>query len=446
MPHQDEHDVRTNLQALKAIFEDLLPPETEQFVRHGNATISPTSLAAVAIVCWGWTNNTTLDERIGWAAAIVKRVFRIDKVGTRQGVMKALASCGDALIHLIVEHFATRLHDLKGCWSSDGVVNFAVDGTKFAAPRTKANQHRFAAQSNTKQRKRYKKKADQSKASTVQLLVTVVWHIGSGLPFRWLVNGSKGSEPKHLSEMLDDLPGNARLIGDAAYIGYPLWKAIIDSRRLFLVRVGSNVKLLKGLGSLRFRDGHVYYWPDSSLRRSQPPLVLRLFTVHNGKETIYLVTNELSMSDAQGCQLYKERWGIEVFFRAVKQSCQRSKLRCHTPGNILTEVNWTLIGIWAALYVGKRTLHEQKHPISRLSPVKVIRAFQRTVHAVVLLAQRADLLFEQLAQALIVDESGRTTSKQNRNYPRKKQHRSCGKPNIVTATAYQKQQAKLHLK
>lgn len=55
--------------------------------------------------------------------------------------------------------------------------------------------------------------------------------------------------------MLDDLPRNARLIGDAEYVGYPLWSKIHNSGRSFFVRVGSNLTLLKQLGEHRVEDG-----------------------------------------------------------------------------------------------------------------------------------------------------------------------------------------------
>ena len=65
----------------------------------------------------------------------------------------------------------------------------------------------------------YDKKADQSKAKTVQLLATVFWHIGTGMPLRWRVNESAGSERNDVRQMLDQIPSNARLIGDAEYVG-----------------------------------------------------------------------------------------------------------------------------------------------------------------------------------------------------------------------------------
>ena len=76
MPHQDDRDSVTNLQAFKAVFELLIPDEVNCFVRHGNATIKPRLLAAVAIVCWGWTSDSTLDEKMATAWAVVKDISR----------------------------------------------------------------------------------------------------------------------------------------------------------------------------------------------------------------------------------------------------------------------------------------------------------------------------------------------------------------------------------
>jgi hypothetical protein len=445
MPHQDNLDVDTNLQALKAVFQQLLPTEVEQFQRHGNATIKPDFLAALAVTCWGWSADGTLEDRIQTSLNVVRRVFRVKTTATRQGVMKALASCGDALANLVIDHLASKLPEFKGLWSSGGKVDFAVDGFKFAAPRTQANQEAFSGKAPGNKPHDYESPADESKAATVQVLTTVVWHVNTGLPFRWRVDGSTGSERKELTKMLEELPQNARIIGDAEYVGYPLWSAILASKRSFLVRVGSNVRLLKNLGALKFVDGFVYYWPEKSMRQSEPPLVMRLIVVHNGKEKIYLVTNELDITDVDASRLYKSRWGVEVFFRTIKQSCQRNKLQCYTPQNLLTEINWTLLGIWAAMFIGKQAWRREKRPISRLSPIKVIRAFYTTIRAVSLRATNVKLLPALLAQSIGSDESTRTTSKKSRNYPRKKQHRQSGKPKLKAANALQRRLARIHL-
>jgi len=60
------------------------------------------------------------------------------------------------------------------------------------------------------------------------------------------------------------------------------------------------------------------------------------------------------------------------------------------------------------------------------------------VLTITILATPVFSLKEAICVALIADESHRTTSKQSRNYPRKKEHRRCGKPKIIKANALQK--------
>ena len=102
--------------------------------------------------------------------------------------------------------------------------------------------------------------------------------------------------------------------------------------------------------------GRIQRVKTTASRQGLPPLVLRLFELHNRKSRIFLVTNEWEMTEKLASELYKARWGVEVFFQTVKQSCQRSKLCCGQPQNVLSELNWTLLGIWIALFHGKETL------------------------------------------------------------------------------------------
>src|SRR5438067_1889409 len=91
--------------------------------------------------------------------------------------------------------------------------------------------------------------------SWLAAVAMVCWDLTTGLPVRWKVTGGTGSERKSVAELLEELPANARLIGDAEYVGYPLWTAIIESGRSFLFRIGSNVTFLKNLGRYRLQDG-----------------------------------------------------------------------------------------------------------------------------------------------------------------------------------------------
>jgi|GEM_PF-2723659 len=444
MSHQDEAYLRQNIAAFKGILTAAVPDSVFSFVRHGNAQRESWWLAAVAMTCWGWTTERTLSERVSTACQVVGHVFDRQETVTRQGFLKALRTCGPELVTLMIAALANHVQSLKGYWSHRGKVNVAVDGSKFAAPRTAANQAYFAATgpgrsaAKPAQKKKYKKASDQSKASTVQVLMTVFWHLPSGLPLLWIASASHGSERKNAAQMLDALPRNARMIGDAEYMGDPLWSKIHNSGRSFLVRVGSNLTFLKPLGNHRLDDGYLYYWPEGAMRANNPPLVLRLIRIRQGKQAIFLVTNELDMGEELAWTLYSERGGIEVFFRTVKQTCERAKLHCHRPENVLTELNWTLLGIWYALFAGKQALVKEGRSPQQISPAKVFKAFATVVELISRAATPVRLFQDDLARAVLHDESRRTSRKQSRDYPRKKKHRRCGAPRIKSANAEQR--------
>lgn len=447
MSHQDQVHLRKNLESFKAVFRYLLPDEAGCIRRHGNAQLQPSWLAAVAVVCWGWSTGGTLTDRVGDACLVANQALGGDSTVSRQGLLKALASCGDRLVKLILDHLPARLAGLRGNWTRGGKVNLAVDGSKMQAPRTAANQNAFSAASPSATRsgrRRYRSRANAAKAATVQVLMTVFWHLSTGLPLRWTVTAGIGSERKNAVELLDELPANARLIGDAEYVGYPLWTAILASGRSFLFRIGSNITLLKNLGRVRLQEGCVFFWPDTVRRAGQPPLLLRLFQLHNGRHAIYLVSNELDMSESTARELYQGRWGVEVFFRSLKQSCQRNKLHCGEPHNVLTELNWTLLGIWSAMFFGKQILHEQGTPLKQLSPVKISRAFAAILRQVVA-SGTSMLLTDLLAESTLSDESARTSSKRSRHYPRKKKRKRCGAPQLKLPTQLQCRIAKKFL-
>lgn len=443
MSHQDDAHLRKNIAAFKAILEDAVPESVASFIRHGNAQLDAAWLVSVAMTCWGWMAEGTLTERVSAACTVVGRVFGREETVTRQGLMKALGTCGPALVELMIRSLADHIQSLKGYWTHQGKVNIAVDGSKFAAPRTAANEAHFAATGKPKKKKKYKRASDKSKASTVQVLLTVFWHMQSGLPLQWMTSASNGSERRNAARMLDDLPRNSRLIGDAEYVGYPLWSKIHTSGRSFLVRVGSNLTFLKQLGKYRLEEGFVYYWPEKVMLENHPPLVLRLIQIHDGQKAIFLVTNELDMDDELACQLYSGRWKIEMFFRTVKQTCERAKLHCQRPENVLTELNWTLLGIWYALFTGKKILLNEGLPPTNISPVKVMKAFSKVVELIHRTTSPLSLFQEELASAILADESARKTSKASRNFPRKKKHRRCGAPKICCASSKQRDRAKI---
>ena len=99
----------------------------------------------------------------------------------------------------------------------------------------------------------------------------------------------------------------------------------------------------------------VYLWPDRAAARHQPHLVLRLVTRHNGRHPLHLVTSipAARLTDWQVLTLYSRRWGIELFYRSLKQTFDCRKLRSHRAEPALLELHRSLLGLWT---VGLSTL------------------------------------------------------------------------------------------
>ena len=222
------------------------------------------------------------------------------------------------------------------------------------------------------------------------------------------------------------------IAADAGFVGYDYWKEIIDSGRDLLVRVGSNVRLLKKLGYVREQRGLVYLWPDRVAAKHMPPLVLRLVVVHDGRMPCYLVTSVLDdnkLSDKQVTQIYRLRWGIEVFYRHFKQTFERRKLRSKSAENALVEAQWSLLGLWAMGLHAQSVLAPRGIPTRKISVAGVLRAYREPMAAEDASNPEAGESMTELLLKAVIDNYERG-SKASRDCPRKKAETPPGAPKV----------------
>ena len=239
--------------------------------------------------------------------------------------------------------------------------------------------------------------------------------------------------------MLPSLPENSLVIGDAGFVGIEFLKSILDAGQDLLVRVGSNVRLLRKLGVVRENSQTVYLWPSDAAKRGQLPLVLRLVVLHNGRHPVYLVTSDLStkrLSDKQIGDLYHRRWGIELYDRHLKQTFGRGKLRSHNAENAEIEMHWSMLGLGTMLLNGVREVRGDDEAANRLSVSAVLKAFRGAMTYYQDDPEPGKSL-RNLLQAALIDTYERA-NKASRNYPRKRQAKPAGSPLISDATVSQR--------
>jgi hypothetical protein len=459
MSHQDRPVILAiNHHTIKQVVDWLFVPTLFAGLKgQRRATWKPRMLA-VAAVLWATSELSTLQGRFAQARKIVQKVFRWQLAPgvSAQGFLKMLGKWQPELLDVIVPHLRARMQEgPPEQWETAGYAVFAADGSRVALARSASLEAAFAPVRRRRARTRkpgvggrraakaQAAAARHKKATSPQLWLTLLWHVGSGLPWAWRTGPSGASERDHLVALAPELPAHALLVADAGFVGYEVWQTLLTAGHHFVIRVGANVRLLRQLGWAREHAQLVYLWPDYAARKQQPPLVLRLVVVHDGKQPVYLVTDlsKTRLSDRQVATLYGARWGVEVFFRTFKQTFGCRKLRSRSAVNAQLELEWSLVGLWCICLLGQRELRASGQEPMRLSPAAALHAFQCTLHEYRVRPESpAETLWAQLRRARL-DAYQRHSSKTSRAYPRKKQRTPIGIPQVTLATEQQIAQA-----
>jgi hypothetical protein len=404
---------------------------------------------ASAALLWAWSDELTLGERFRAS----RRITLCLPGGQRQlaqsyqAFTKILRRWTGELTSLLGAGLRVRAQAaLPDHWRVSGFVMFGVDGSRVDLPRTRSHEQAYSTIRKERRNKNRRGKplttAHAAKANSPQLWLTTRWHAGTGLPWDWRIGPADSSERAHMREMLGGLPAGALLAADAGFVGYEGLKKVVDGGREVLLRVGANGRLLRKLGYARESAGTVYLWPDRAAQRGGAPLVLRLVVAHNGKSPVYLATSVLPqrrLTDQQVVRLYARRWGIELFYRHLKQTFHRRKLLSRNAENARVEMEWSLVGLWAMALYALVEATARGVPPARLSFAQLLRAFRRTLRDYLHPTDRGERLCERLRVAVI--DSYARKNKSSRDYPRKKQEKPPGAPTIRNANRAQSQRA-----
>jgi hypothetical protein len=395
---------------------------------------------------WAWSEEATLVDRFVAARKIALVSLSLDELtaASYQAFTKLLRAWTAALVLALVAALRHRMRqDLAERFEVAGLVAFGVDGSRLQLPRTASNEGRFSAPPKRRSKAKAKRKAKDEaaeaarlkKADSPRVWLTTAFHLGTGLPWDWRLGPTGSGEREHLRQMLDALPASALVVADAGFVGYETWEAILASGRQPLVRVGANVRLIRGLGHARERDGLVCLWPDRQAARGEPPLVPRLVVAQGPRHPVYLVTSvldECELSDRQVVELYRLRWGVELFYRHFKQSFDRRKLRSHRGDNAEVEAAWSLAGLWALTPHGLVELAADAVPAASVSVAGLPRAYRAAMRDYRGSPGPGESLREWIGKA-VIDGYGRS-SKASRDHPRKKREQAIGAPKICAAT------------
>lgn len=466
MSHRDTDSrivAGTNAQEVVAAMRDLLADVDWKGIKFRRDCAWSVPGLVMAALVWAWSSKLALTDRFSQAMRIVGglgRRFAPAKT-SYQAFMKMLVRWTGELRICLVLTFQTRMErEFPKQFRTAGFVILAADGSKVQLPRTRSNQARYAPAKTRGKKGKKRRKADRrarrpqsrkareqqsrnKKAESPQMGLTALFHVALRLPWEWRLGPSDESEREHLRSMVPHLPPDAIVVADCGFVGYEFWSELLASGRHFVIRIGGNVRLLKKLGVVRESNGTVYLWPNHAAKRGQPPLVLRLVEVHDGRQSWFLVTSVRDpqrLSDKQVAEIYSRRWRIELFFRNFKQTFGRAKLRSHKGEHAECEAQWSLLGLWAMLLYAQIQQRRDDGTNRRLSVVRVMKAFGQAIDEYKSRPEEGESLNERLSVAEI--DSYHRRDKRSRGYPRKKYEAQAKSPSISKATRAQCQRAK----
>ncbi len=448
---------RQHKTVLKSVI-DWLIPEGQLFTEdrfHGNIRWKPEHLAQQALI-WSWedTKNVTL--------AFTRTLEVSDDLKIKDGA-KTYTTFIDALDRYR-EIFSRRLRQqFQACakevggrfWRDDDWVLIGFDGSRVTAPRTASNEKEFCAEDygkgktakyrpkKSKGMRRRQNQKNKPQPPAPQVWITMMWHMGLRLPWTWRLGPSNSSERGHVTEMLEeDFPKNTLFCGDAGFVGYDFWRAILNTGRNFLVRVGGNVNLLSRTADIkRLSDGIVVCWPKGKMKEGAKPLRLRLVKVKIGKTTVWILTSVLErqkLPKKKIVRYYKMRWGIEVEYRGLKQTIDKRNLRCRNSDRVYVELDWSIRAMAFAELLALREQipnNHRGHAQSKdyepkaLSLANTMHALWECLRNLTKYAQPTNDLHAQLARAVVQQYKNRT-DKRARYRPKNPDKKPLGGPNI----------------
>ena len=196
----------------------------------------------------------------------------------------------------------------------------------------------------------------------------------SFLPEYVLVKSAGTNDLAQSYEVCAGVRAGEIVVFDKAYVGYEHLHILTERGVFWVTRVKENTRY-EIVGQHREVSGQIIRDVDIKLRDFKTsrkyPIPLRMVEaivhVDNKPKEMAFITNNTQWAASSICDLYKSRWGIEVFFKEIKQTLQLADFIGYNEN----AVRWQ---IWIALlvYILLRFVAWQgrwKHTFTRLFTV-----------------------------------------------------------------------------
>lgn len=168
-------------------------------------------------------------------------------------------------------------------------------------------------------------------------------------------------------------PKNTIIVEDRAYFDFDLMLSRIKAENVFVTRIKNNtvfevveeLDLPDNTDQDILRDDIIKLTSPSAIKKGISAQKLRLVHVYKEDENkvIEIITNQLDWTARTIADLYKKRWDIELFFKALKQNLQVKTFIGTSPNAVKSQIYIALI-CYLLLELMKRTLTKRTHAFS----------------------------------------------------------------------------------
>lgn len=174
-----------------------------------------------------------------------------------------------------------------------------------------------------------------------------------------------------LSQLI--FPPNTIIVEDRAYFDFNLMLSRIKAKNIFVTRIKENTlfETIEELDLPNETDQHILKDEIIILNSTKAEEIginkkkLRLVHVYKEDENkvIEIITNQLDWEAATIAELYKKRWNIELFFKAIKQNLQIKTFIGTSENAVKSQIYIALI-TYLLLEIIRRTIAKKTYAFS----------------------------------------------------------------------------------
>jgi hypothetical protein len=185
-------------------------------------------------------------------------------------------------------------------------------------------------------------------------------------------------------------------IMDKAYVDFERLYAIKQEKAYFVVRAKENLQFKriesrtpdKKIGILCDQD-ILLTGINSSKRYPEHLRRIKFYDSEFGRTFVFL-TNNFRLNAQTVTQLYKRRWGIELFFKWIKQNLKIQSFWGFSENAVKTQI-WIAISVYVLVLIAKKKLNLANSPYEIIQYVSLAPFEKRPIHNVFLNIENQDV-------------------------------------------------------